>query len=99
MKKYLGVLALAAVTLVAVPADAGARVYVRVGPPAAVVETRSVAPGRGHVWVAGYQRWNGKAYAWVPGRWALPPAHRTAWVPGHWSKHRNGWYWVDGHWR
>lgn len=101
MKRCLGILTLAAVTLLpAVPASAGARVYVRVGPPAAVVEVRTVAPDRHHVWIPGYHRWSGQAYAWVPGRWDLPPAHRTTWVPGHWVQHRrSGWYWVEGHWR
>jgi len=64
------------------------------------VETRVVAPSRRHIWIAGYHRWDGNAYVWVPGRWELPPAHRRAWVRGHWvHERRNGWYWVDGHWR
>src|SRR5215510_11926607 len=88
MKRYLGIVVLAAVTLgPASAASAGERVYVRVGPPAAVVGTRVVAPGPRHVWIAGYHRWDGAAYVWVPGRWELPPAHRHAWVPGHWVHH------------
>jgi len=81
-------------------AEAGTRVYVRVGPPVAIVETRPVAPGPGHVWVAGYHRWDGAAYVWVPGRWTVPPAHYTVWVPGRWVHHAaHGWYWAEGHWR
>ena len=100
MKRYLGALALAGLTLAAVPAGAATRLYVRIGPPVAIVETRPVAPGPRHVWIAGYHRWDGGAYVWVPGRWELPPAHRAGWVPGHWVHHRrNGWYWVEGHWR
>ena len=86
-------------SLAATPASAGGRVYVRVGPPAAVVEVRTAAPGPRYVWVEGYQRWNGRAYGWVPGRWVLPPRARSAWVPGHWVHASRGWYFVDGHWR
>jgi hypothetical protein len=100
MRRYLPIVALAALALLAVPdADAGARVYVRVGPPKAVVETRVVAPSARHVWVAGYHRWDGRAYVWVPGRWELPPARYRTWVPGHWAHERGGYYWVEGHWR
>ena len=85
--------------LTAMPASAAARVYVRVGPPAPIVEVRAVRPGPRYVWVDGYQRWDGRAYAWVPGRWALPPRARTAWVPGHWVHAGRGWYFVNGYWR
>src|SRR4029453_12974737 len=76
-----------------------ARVYVKVAPPAPIAEVRVVAPGPGYVWVGGFHRWDGKAYAWVPGRWALPPRAGVVWVPGHWKKHAHGWYWVEGHWK
>jgi hypothetical protein len=75
------------------------RVFVRVGPPAPIVEVRAVAPGPHFVWIAGYHRWDGRAYAWVPGRWAAPPRARAVWVPGRWVHERRGWYFVDGHWR
>ena len=38
------------------------RLYVRVGPPGPIVETRIAAPGPGYVWVQGYHTWNGSAY-------------------------------------
>jgi hypothetical protein len=100
MRKYWAVVALAALASVTAPAGADTRVYVRIGPPAAIVETRPVAPGPHHVWIGGYHRWDGQAYLWVPGRWDLPPARHRGWVAGHWAHHRhNGYYWVDGHWR
>jgi hypothetical protein len=102
MRRFLGaiVLGVLASSLSPSAALAGARVYVRVGPPVAVVEVRPAAPSRQHVWVAGYHRWDGNAHVWVPGQWAVPPARYTAWVPGHWVHHpHNGWYWVEGHWR
>jgi hypothetical protein len=87
------------VSLGAARADASTRVYVSVGPPVAVAQVRPVMPGPRHVWVDGYQRWNGTAYVWVPGRWALPPRGRVAWVPGRWVHDRHGWYYVAGRWR
>ncbi|HZR23833.1 MAG TPA: hypothetical protein VFA59_09615 [Vicinamibacterales bacterium] len=75
------------------------RVFVRVGPPAPIVETAVVAPGAGYVWVPGYHTWNGAAYVWVPGRYVMPPRARAVWVPGHWQHERRGWFFVEGHWR
>jgi hypothetical protein len=80
------------------PASASsARVYVRVGPPARIVETVP-APRRGFVWQNGYQRWNGHRYVWVPGRYARPPYARAVWVSGRWSHSPRGYYFVPGHW-
>src|SRR5437763_290908 len=62
MRNYLPLVALVALTLApASPAAAGARVYVRIGPPVPVVETRVVAPSPRHVWIGGYHRWDGRA--------------------------------------
>ena len=80
-------------------ASTGARVYVRTGPPAPIVEVRGPAPARGSVWIAGYHRWDGGRYIWVPGRWAAPPRARAAWVPERWAHDHHGWYFVAGHWR
>ncbi|MGE5243818.1 MAG: hypothetical protein ACM3SQ_06295 [Betaproteobacteria bacterium] len=76
------------------------RVYVRVRPPAPVVDVRAAVPGPGYVWVPGFYRWSGGAYVWERGRWARPPRARAVWVPGRWvHARRHGWYFVDGHWR
>jgi hypothetical protein len=90
--------ALLAGLLVASPARAD-RIYVRIAPPAPIVEVRTVAPSPRHVWVEGYHRWDGKVYVWVPGRWSVPPRHAAVWVPPHWVHHKRGWYFVGGRWR
>jgi hypothetical protein len=90
---------LLSVLLSALPANAAARVYVRVGPPAPIVEVRTAAPSPRHVWIAGYHRWDGAAYVWVPGRWDVPPRPHAVWVPGHWVHARRGWYFAEGRWR
>jgi hypothetical protein len=89
--------------LVAMPhpvfADVKVRIYVPAPPPPPPAEVIGVAPSHRHGWVAGYHRWDGKAYMWVPGHWAVKPRARAKWVPGYWDRHQRGWYWVDGHWR
>lgn len=79
--------------------NAMAEVVVKVGPPAAVVETRPVSPGPNYVWVDGYQQWNGNAYVWVPGRWDVPPRPHARWVAHHWVHRHGGWVMVEGRWR
>jgi len=78
---------------------AGAEVVIRVAPPREIVETRVPAPSRGHVWIAGYHRWDGHAYVWVPGRWELPPRPHARWVKHHWVHRGGGYVLVEGHWR
>lgn len=81
-------------------AEAGARVYVRVGPPAPVVRVRPVAPGPRHIWVPGYYRWQRNAYVWAPGAWVVPPRRHRVWVEPRWvHDRRHGWYFVAGRWR
>lgn len=62
--KKIALAALLAFTLL--PAASNAQVYVRVGPPAPIVERRPPPPERGYVWVGGYHRWDGARYVWVP---------------------------------
>ena len=76
-----------------------ADIMVRIAPPRVVIEKRTPRPSRGHVWVPGYQRWDGHAYAWTPGRWEQPPRPRAHWVAHHWVHQRGGWVLVEGHWR
>jgi hypothetical protein len=95
--------ALVLVGLVVTPStalgDVKVRVYVPAPPPPPVPEVIGVAPSHRHAWVPGYHRWEGGAYVWVPGHWAVRPRARARWVPGHWDRHSRGWYWVDGRWR
>jgi hypothetical protein len=95
---FLCGLVLAGLLAAAPPASAAVRVYVHVAPPAPPVEVVGVAPGPGHVWIAGFHRWDGRAYVWVPGHWVARPRPRAHWVPGRWAKHRRGYYWIEGRW-
>ena len=85
-----------AVGLTSAQAD---EVIVRTRPPHAVVERREVRPSRDHVWVGGYHRWDGHAYAWNPGRWEAPPHPHARWVAPRWVHRHNGYVFVEGRWR
>jgi hypothetical protein len=76
-------------------------VFVRIAPPRPVIERVVPAPGPHYVWVGGYYRWSGRAYVWVPGRWAHPPRPRVVWVAPHWNyvPARHGYVFVGGYWR
>jgi hypothetical protein len=88
-----------AVSIGCVSSAAAGRVYVRVSPPAPIVEVRAAMPGVGFVWIDGYHRWEANHFTWVPGRWDRPPRLHARWVPGQWHDSRRGWYFVAGHWR
>lgn len=96
MKRF--VLAAAAVALLGSSA-AFAQVVVRVAPPAPVYERPTVRPGPEYRWHAGYHRWDGGRYVWVPGAWVVPPRPGGVWVAGHWRHRAGGWVWIEGHWR
>jgi len=76
-----------------------AEVVVKIAPPAVVVETRPVSPGPNYVWIDGYQRWDGNAYVWVPGRWDVPPHAGARWIAHRWVRRHGGWVFVEGRWR
>jgi len=82
-----------------IPAASNAQVYVRIGPPAPVIEHYGPPPHPGYVWIAGYHRWDGARYVWVPGYYAAPPRPHAVWVPHHWAHRHGGWVLVEGHWR
>lgn len=77
---------------------ADAQVVVRVGPPAPRVE-HIPPPRAGYAWHAGYYRYDGGRYVWMPGAYVRPPRAGGVWVEGHWRESRGGWVWQEGHWR
>jgi hypothetical protein len=76
-----------------------ADVFVQIGPPRPPVERRLIAPGPGYVWTPGYQRWDGRAYVWVPGAWVRPPHRHARWERPRWVHRHGGWVFVEGRWR
>jgi hypothetical protein len=76
-----------------------AEVVVRIAPPRVMFENRGRPPSPNHVWVSGYQRWDGNAYAWTPGEWQQPPRAHAHWQAHHWVRRNGGWVMVEGRWR
>lgn len=95
LNKRLVVLLLAAV----MTTSAAQAQYVRVGPPAPLVERPGPPLHPGWAWRAGYHRWDGTRYVWVPGAWVAPPRPRAVWIQGHWVRRPRGWVFIRGHWR
>ena len=100
MKKTLLAAAIGGIMLSASLA-AGAQIVVRVGPPPRIVERVPPPPPehRDWAWHAGYHRWDGERYVWVPGTYVEPPHGHARWVEGHWAHRGGGWVWIEGHWR
>lgn len=97
MKKFAMSAVLALMLLPA--ASSFGQVVIRMGPPAPIVEHPGPRPYGGAVWIAGYHRWDGAHYVWVPGRWDRPPRPRARWVAPHYVHQRGGWVFIEGHWR
>jgi hypothetical protein len=95
LKRLMGLVFIGALAL----GTAAAEIVVRIAPPRVHVEKRGRAPSRNHVWISGYQRWDGNAYSWNQGRWEQRPQRNSRWVSHRWVHQRNGYVLVDGHWR
>ncbi|MGO8995556.1 MAG: hypothetical protein ACLQVI_19785 [Polyangiaceae bacterium] len=67
-------------------------------PPAVQVEVTPPAPSPEHFWIAGYHRWDGHAYVWVPGRYERRPHPGAEWRAAHWEPRGAGHVWVEGTW-
>lgn len=78
---------------------AEAEVIVKIAPPRLRVEHRPRAPGRDYVWIGGYHRWDGRAYAWEPGRWEAPPHAHAVWIAPRWEHRHDGYVFVEGRWK
>jgi len=82
----------------AAPAPVVYNQSVYAGPPRAVGEQISPAPGPGYVWIAAHWSNVAQRWVWVGGRWELPPSPSATWTGGHWVQGTGGWVWVDGAW-
>src|SRR5258705_3917242 len=86
LKGLIGCVFAGALTFSAAAAD----IVVRIAPPRAVVERRAPRPSRNSVWVSGYQRWDGNAYGWAPGRGGEPGRPRARWQQRKWGRPKRG---------
>ena len=85
-------------TVVVESAPAEGEVVVTSEPPPPVVETVTLAPEPGVVWIGGAWFWEGR-WIWHAGHWGRPPHRGAVWVgPRH--VYRGGHHvWVRGYWR
>lgn len=73
--------------------------YVVRRPPPERVEVIAVAPSPAHIWIAGHWMWREPEFVWMSGRWDVPAPGFRRWERGRWQHDRNGWFWLEGHWR
>jgi hypothetical protein len=95
MKRFIGIIFLGTLAFRA----AAQEIVVRVAPPHAIHERRERSPGRDYVWVSGYHRWDGHAYAWNGGGWEQPPRPHAHWQAHRWVHRHDGWVLEEGRWR
>lgn len=51
------------------------------------------------VWIQGYWMYGRGGYAWVPGRWEIPPPQYHRYVAAHWQRRGRGYVYVNGYWQ
>jgi len=81
------------------PAYAGDEVVVTEPAPPEIVETETVMPGPGFIWIGGYWGWGGGRWAWHRGYWGHPPRAGVVWVHPHYEFRGGRHVWIRGGWR
>ena len=66
-------------------------------PPAPLVETVTIAPGPGYVWVGGGWVWQGH-WVWARGHWAHPPRRGAVWLAPHYEYRHGVHVFIRGRW-
>jgi hypothetical protein len=80
------------------PPGVSEQVVIPEAPPPIIVETQTLAPGPGFIWIGGAWVWRGQ-WIWTHGYWSRPPHPGAVWVP-HRYQYRNGIHvYVQGYWR
>ncbi|HEX3797484.1 MAG TPA: hypothetical protein VH413_02190 [Verrucomicrobiae bacterium] len=80
------------------PPPVAGEVVVPAAPPPPVVESVTITPAPGYVWVAGAYSWEGR-WVWEPGHWAHPPRPGAVWIIGGYAYRGGRHVWVRGYWR
>jgi len=100
LTKFFMVAALAGLFLLPSLAEAGVRVYVRVGPPKVrtVKVIKPVRPCAKAIWISAHWHYKHGRYVWVKG-YPVKPRHGYVYVQPRWKKNGHGYYYVTGHWK
>jgi hypothetical protein len=78
--------------------QAGTEVVVDKAPPLPEVETMTIAPGPGFVWVPGAWSWRGD-WIWDHGHWAHPPQPGAVWVAPRYEVRDGKQIFIRGGWK
>jgi hypothetical protein len=76
----------------------GNEVVVAQAPPMPVVETMTIAPGPGFVWIPGVWAWRGQ-WVWDRGHWAHPPEAGAIWVAPRYEDRNGTRVFIQGGWK
>jgi len=76
----------------------GTEVVVPEAPPLPEVETMTIAPGPGYVWVPGAWSWRTQ-WVWDHGRWAYPPQAGAIWVSPRYENRGDKRVFIQGGWK
>lgn len=98
LKSVVGT-ALLAIFLFPVKSDAGARIYVRIGPPRpkVVKVVKKPKPYRRAVWVSAHWKFVNGRYVWCDGNWTKARLGYV-YIQPHLKKTNRGCYYVPGCW-
>ena len=80
------------------PAYVSTEITVAEAPPPLVVETVTVSPGPGFVWIRGGWAWRDRGF-WERGHWANPPRPGAVWVDHHYEYRHGAHVFIRGGWR
>jgi len=94
MKKYTGILFLAALMVLQFSQPASARTDVAVSfvMPGLCLDVSNARPSPHHVWVDGCRYWNGRTHVWVPGHWRYAPVKEVVYVAPRHDRFRDRYY-------
>jgi len=100
LTKVFTAAALAGLFLLPSLAEAGVRIYVRVGPPKVrtVKVIKLVRPCAKAIWISAHWQYKHGRYVWVKG-YRVKPRYGYVYVRPRWKKNRHGYYYVSGHWK
>jgi hypothetical protein len=69
-------------------------------PPPPISETIATPPPAANaVWLPGYWAYDGRGYAWIPGRWEIPPPFAHAYVAAHWEYQNDKYDFIRSYWQ
>ena len=68
-------------------------------PRPAMAEAVTPPPSPSAVWIPGYWAYDGSRYAWVAGRWEIPPPNFHTYVAPYWAYQGGAYTYVPGSWR